>query len=56
MTKLECSNVEGMMRSERSARNEDAFWRVDPTLAVREEQAPRRVYDLEERTARFVNL
>ena len=47
------TNVEGMTKSERSAPDEDAFCGVDETLVMREEPATRRVYDLEERTARF---
>ncbi len=47
------TNVEGMTKSERSAPDENAFWGVDQTLVVREEPPTRRVYDLEERTARF---
>ena len=48
------TNVEGMTKHEvRTASNEDAFWGTDAALVVREEPAKRRVYDLEERTARF---
>ncbi len=43
-----------MTKSEaRMQKDEDAFWGVDEKLVVREEPATRRVYDLEERTARF---
>ena|SRR5205823_2363948 len=48
------TNVERMTKSEaRTQRDEDAFWGVDEKLVVREEPVTRRVYDLEERTARF---
>src|SRR5437763_2594237 len=48
------TNVEGMTKSEaRMQKDEDVFWGVDEKLVVREEPATRRVYDLEERTARF---
>jgi len=48
------TNAERMTKSEaRMQKDEDAFWGVDEKLIVREEPAARRVYDLEERTARF---
>jgi len=48
------TNAERMTKSEaRMQKDEDAFWGVDEKLVVREEPATRRVYDLEERTARF---
>jgi four helix bundle protein len=49
MTKLE-----GMIKSG-TARDgfDDAFWSSDARLAVREEASDNRVYDLEQRTARF---
>ena len=47
------TNDEGMTKSEvRDARSEDLFW-DDGAGLVREEPEARRVYDLEERTARF---
>jgi four helix bundle protein len=45
------TNVEGMTKSEgRSARVEKEFW--GPAI-IREEPQEKRIYDLEERTARF---
>jgi hypothetical protein len=47
------TNDERMTKSERrSARAEDSFW-DDGAGLVREEPETKRVYDLEERTARF---
>jgi four helix bundle protein len=47
------TNDEGMTKSEmRDARSEDLFW-DDSAGFVREEAEAKRVYDLEERTARF---
>src|SRR5438045_4965999 len=47
------TNDEGMTKSEvRNARSDDSFW-DDGAGVVREEAETRRVYDLEERTARF---
>jgi four helix bundle protein len=47
------TNNEGMTKSEaRNARAEDSFWQ-DGAAVVREEPETKRVYDLEERTARF---
>ena len=47
------TNDEGMTKSEaRDARAEDSFW-DDGAGLVREEPDAKRVYDLEERTARF---
>jgi hypothetical protein len=44
---------EGMTKSEgRDARADDSFWN-DGAGIVREEPETKRVYDLEERTARF---
>jgi four helix bundle protein len=49
MTKLE-----GMMKSENPGDDFDkAFWRSGTELVIREESNDNRVYDLEERTARF---
>ena len=47
------TNDEGMTNSEdRNARAADSFW-DEGAGAVREEPETKRVYDLEERTARF---
>ena len=49
----EMTKDEGMTKSEvRNARSDDSFW-DDGAGVVREEAETRRVYDLEERTARF---
>jgi len=45
------TNVERMTESE-ARKPSDEFWRADDSSVVRED-APNRVYDLEERTARF---
>jgi len=48
------TNDEGMTNSEdRKSCAEDSFWNDHAELVVREELETRRVYDLEERTARF---
>jgi four helix bundle protein len=48
------SNVELMTKSEdRRSRAGDLFWDVNSGSVVREEPETQRVYDLEERTARF---
>ncbi len=48
------TNDEGMTKSEdRKSRAEDLFWGASPDSVVREEPETERVYDLEERTARF---
>jgi four helix bundle protein len=48
------SNAEGMTKSEdRSQRAEDSFWYQDVESIMREQPETRRIYDLEERTARF---
>ena len=45
---------EGMTKSEdRGVSTEDSFWNDRQMPLVREEPGPKRVYDLEERTARF---
>jgi hypothetical protein len=47
------TNDERMTKSNgRTARTEDSFWN-DSAGVVREEPGTKRVYDLEERTARF---
>jgi four helix bundle protein len=48
------SNVEGMIKFKTRNRSaEDSFWDDGNISVVREEPAPKHVYDLEERTARF---
>jgi hypothetical protein len=48
------TNAEGMTKHKvRIAADEDGFWGADDTLVVREDVPAQRVYDLEERTARF---
>ena len=48
------TNVEGMTKPEpRMQKDEDVFWGIDEKSVVREEPETSRVYDLEERTARF---
>ena len=48
------SNVETMTKSEnRNTSADESFWDNDADFMVREEPAKPRVYDLEERTARF---
>jgi 23S rRNA-intervening sequence protein len=48
------TNDELMTKSEtRREQFDKAFWKDDPAPVIREEPNDRRVYDLEERTARF---
>ena len=47
------TNDEGMTNFEIARRYEDSFWSDEGTAFVREEPDAARVYDLEERTARF---
>ena len=48
------TNAEGMTKHKlRIATDEDAFWGTGDPLVVREDAPAQRVYDLEERTARF---
>jgi four helix bundle protein len=49
------TNDKGMMKSEVQdiRKDSDSFWDNDDTALVREEAGDNRVYDLEERTARF---
>ena len=47
------TNDEGMTKSEIARRDEDSFWSDEGTAFVREEPDAARVYELEERTARF---
>ena len=51
---IRMTKLEGMMKCE-NARNDfdNAFWNTGAELVVREETSENRVYDLEERTARF---
>jgi four helix bundle protein len=44
---------EGMTKTESTRERDNAFWLDGETSLVREESAPKPVYDLEERTARF---
>lgn len=44
---------EGMTKLENTARSDDFLWMDNNTAVVREEPDPKRLYDLEERTARF---
>src|SRR4051812_39476688 len=53
MTNSRMTNDEGMTKSERASDVETLFWMDGDALVVREEPEDRRVYDLEERTARF---
>jgi four helix bundle protein len=47
------TNDERMTKSERATDNEARFWNDGEMPLIREEPGERRVYDLEERTARF---
>lgn len=49
------TNSQGMTKSEaqNAVNADDSFWNEDTDLLVREESERTRVYDLEERTARF---
>jgi hypothetical protein len=52
--KAQMTNDERMTKSEdRKSRAEDSFWDDGAEWIVREEPETKRVYDLEERTARF---
>jgi four helix bundle protein len=53
MTKHECRNDEGMTKPEDVINHETRFWHDGGVLVVFEEPPDKRVYDLEERTARF---
>jgi four helix bundle protein len=44
---------EGIKNSNADGEGEDSFWGTDNAAIVREEPEAKRVYDLEERTARF---
>jgi four helix bundle protein len=47
------SNDEGMTKTAMPRDSDEAFWNDAKTLMIREEPSDKRVYDLEERTARF---
>jgi four helix bundle protein len=47
------TNDEGMTKHEKRTESDNSFWDDEHTPFVREEPAKNRVYDLEERTARF---
>jgi four helix bundle protein len=47
------TNDEGMTKPENAQAGEETFWIDRGTVLVREEPEMKRVYDLEERTARF---
>ena len=47
------TNDEGMTKPESASKDDDWLWGDDDTPFIREETAPPRVYNLEERTARF---
>jgi four helix bundle protein len=47
------TNDEGMTKSEGARNAETRFWMRDATPVIQEEPNEKRVYDLEERTARF---
>ena len=53
MTNSRMTNDEGMTKSEIAGEAEERFWMDGDGLLVREEPEEKRVYDLEERTARF---
>jgi four helix bundle protein len=47
------TNDEGMTKPEIAGNAEERFWTNEGALVIREEPDSKRVYDLEERTARF---
>ena len=47
------TNDEGMTKPEIAQDDEERFWNGDGTSVIREQPDEKRVYDLEERTARF---
>ena len=47
------TNDEGMTKPENARDDEERFWNGNGTSVIREEPGEKRVYDLEERTARF---
>src|SRR6266513_1856307 len=53
MTNSRMTNDEGMTKSEGTRDAETRFWMDGEMTAIREEPDEKRVYDLEERTARF---
>ncbi len=53
MTRLRAATARQAKFGNPKARAEDSFWGVNSNAVLREEPEPERVYDLEERTARF---
>ncbi len=53
MTNSRMTNDEGMTKPETASEAEERFWMDGETPVIREESDEKRVYDLEERTARF---
>src|SRR5438270_13451546 len=53
MTNSRMTNDEGMTKPEIAGDAEERFWMESETPVIREEPDEKRVYDLEERTARF---
>jgi four helix bundle protein len=53
MTNSRMTNDEGMTKSEDAGDAEERFWMDGDALVIREQPEEKRVYDLEERTARF---
>src|SRR5437763_4015459 len=53
MTNSRMTNDEGMTKSEIAGDADERFWMDGETPVIREEPDEKRVYDLEERTARF---
>lgn len=47
------TNVEGIPKAKNAPDDDESFWKDGDTLVVREVPETKRVYDLEERTARF---
>jgi four helix bundle protein len=47
------TNAEGMTKTATPRDSDEAFWNDAKVLMIREEPSDKRVYDLEERTARF---
>ena len=53
MTNSRMTNDEGMTKSANALDHEGRFWKDEDVPVIREEPDEKRVYDLEERTARF---
>ena len=51
--KARMSNDEGMTKTATPRDSDEAFWNDAKAPVIREEPSDKRVYDLEERTARF---